>query len=65
MAHDDDGSVGIEFAVGTGGDFAHGHKEGVWDAGGLVLPGLADIQQKGGVWLLALLGKGCGRDFEF
>jgi hypothetical protein len=65
MAHDDDGGVGIEFGVGTGGDFAHGHEEGVGDAGGLVLPGFTDIQEEGGVWLLALLGKRCGGDFKF
>ena len=65
MAHDDDGGVGIEFAVGAGGDFAHGHEEPIGDAGGLELPGFADVQQEGGVRLLALLGKGCGGDFEF
>jgi len=65
VAHNDDRGVGVEFGVGARGDFAHGHEEGVWDAGGLVLPGFADIQQERGIWLLALLGEGCGRDFEF
>jgi hypothetical protein len=65
VAHNDDGGVGIKFAMGTGGDFAHGHEEGIGDAGGLVLPGFADVQQEGGVWLLALLSEGCGGDFEF
>jgi hypothetical protein len=29
MAEDDDGSVGVEFLVGSGGYFSHGHQEGV------------------------------------
>ena len=53
VAHDDDGGVGIEFAVGAGGYFAHGYEEPAGDAGGLILPGFADIQQEGGVGLLA------------
>jgi hypothetical protein len=65
VAHDDDGGVGIEFGVGAGGDFAHRHEQGVGDTGGLVFPGFADVQKEGGVWLLALLGKGCRRYFEF
>ena len=65
VAHDDDGSVRIELGVGSGGDFAHGHKEPAGDAGGLELPGFADIQQEGRVGLAALLGKDCGCDFEF
>ncbi len=46
VAHDDDGGVGIEFGMGAGGDFAHGHEERVGDAGGLVFPGFADVQQE-------------------
>ena len=65
MAHDDDGGVGVEFGVGAGGDVAHGHEEGVGDAGGLELPGFADVEEEGGVGLLALLGEGLGGDFEF
>jgi hypothetical protein len=65
VAHDDDGGVGVEFGVGAGGDFAHRHEEGVRDAGGLVLPGFADIQQEGWVGLSTLFGKGCRRDFKF
>ena len=65
MAHDDDGSIGVKLGVGARGDFAHGHEERVGDTGGLVLPGFADVQQEGGVLLLALLGKGFGGNFEF
>jgi hypothetical protein len=43
VAHDDDRGVGVEFGVGAGGDLAHRHKEGVGEAGGLVLPGLTDV----------------------
>jgi hypothetical protein len=43
VAHDDDGGVGIELGVSARGDFAHGHEDGVCDAGGLVLPGLANV----------------------
>ena len=60
VAHDDDGLVGVEFGVGAGGDVAHGHEEGVGEAGGLVLPGLADVEQEGGVGLLTLLEEGFG-----
>ena len=50
MAEDDDVGVGVEFGVGAGGDFAHGHQQGVGQAGGLELPWLADVQEDGGVW---------------
>ena len=43
MAEDDDVVVGIEFGVGAGGDIAHGHEEGAGEAGGLGLPGLANV----------------------
>jgi len=65
MAHHDDGGVGIKLGVGAGGYFSHGHKQGVGEVGGLVLPGFADVQKQGGVLLLALPGKGFGRNFEF
>jgi hypothetical protein len=65
MAHDHDGSVRVEFCVGAGGYVTHGHEECARNAGGLVLPGFADVQQEGGVLLLALLGKGFGGNFEF
>jgi hypothetical protein len=38
VAEDYDRSIGIEFGMGPGGDFTHGHEEGVGDIGGLVLP---------------------------
>ena len=34
VADDYDGGVGIEFGVGSGRDVAHGHEDGVGDAGG-------------------------------
>ncbi len=61
VAEDDDGGVGVELLVGAGGDFAHGHEERVGEAGGLVLPGFADVEEEWGVGLLALLCEGfCG-----
>jgi hypothetical protein len=65
VANDDDGGVGIEFVVGAGGDFSHGHEEGVGEAGGLNLPGFPDVQKEGSVGLLALFCKGFGCDFGF
>jgi hypothetical protein len=65
VAEDDDGGVGVELGVGAGGDFAHGHEERVWKAGGLVLPWLANVQEEGFNGLLALLGKGFCGDFGF
>jgi hypothetical protein len=65
VAQDDDGGVGVELGVGAGGDFSHGHEERVGEAGGLVLPGLADVQEERGLRLLALLGKGLDGDFGF
>jgi hypothetical protein len=53
MAEDDDGGVGVELLMGAGGYFAHGHEEAVGEVGGLEFPGLADVQQKRGVGLLA------------
>ena len=47
---DDDGRlIGVEFGVGAGGDLAHGNADGAGDACGFNLPGLADIEQDGGV----------------
>ena len=57
VAENDDGNVGVEFSVGAGGDFAHGDEERVGEAGGLVLPGFADVQEDWRLGLLALLGK--------
>jgi hypothetical protein len=55
VAEDNNGGVGIELLMGAGGYFAHGHEEGVGQFGGLVLPWLADIEEKRSVGLLALL----------
>jgi hypothetical protein len=61
MAEDDDWGVGVEFGVGARGDLTHGDEGGVGEVGGLVLPGLAHVQQEWGVGLLAEGGKGfCG-----
>jgi hypothetical protein len=65
VAEDYDRSIGIEFGMGSGGDFAHGHEEGVGDVCRLVLPGLADVQKQGRIGLLAKLSKGLWSDFEF
>jgi hypothetical protein len=62
VAEDDDGGVGVELLVGAGGYLAHGHEESAREVGGLVLPGLADVQKKRGVGLLALLGEGVDGD---
>jgi hypothetical protein len=62
VAEDDDGGVGVELLVGAGGYFAHGHEQGIGQAGGLVLPGLANVQEKRCVGLLALLGEGVDGD---
>jgi hypothetical protein len=43
VAENDDWGVRIELGVGARGDFAHRHKERVGEAGGLVLPWLADV----------------------
>jgi len=43
VAKDDDGGVGVEFSVSSGGHVAHGYEDGVGDAGGLVLPRLAYV----------------------
>ena len=57
VAEDDDGLVGVKLGVGAGGDLAHGHEKGVGQAGGLELPGLADVQQQGRMGILAQLLK--------
>jgi hypothetical protein len=44
VAEDDDGLIGVEFGVGAGGDFAHGHQKRTGEAGKLKLDGLTDVQ---------------------
>jgi hypothetical protein len=63
VAEDYDRSVGVEFLMGAGGYFAHGHEERVRQAGCLVLPWLADVQQERRIGLLTLLGKSLDGDF--
>ena len=43
VAHDNDGSVGVELRMGARCDLSHGHEERTGEAGGLVLPGFADV----------------------
>lgn len=62
VAEDDDGLVGVELLVGTGGDVAHGHKEGSADGRGFDLPGLADVEEEGRIGLFELLGEGIDGD---
>jgi hypothetical protein len=47
VAKDDDVGVGVELGVGTGGDFAHRHQEGVGEVGRLEFPGLANVEEDG------------------
>lgn len=49
VAEDYDRSIRIKFGVGAGGDVAHRHEERVWDAGGLVFPGFANVEKEGRV----------------
>ena len=64
VADDDDRFVGIQFGVGAGGDVAHGHQQGVLDAGRVELPLLANVYEDGGVGLAAEGGEGLGRDLR-
>ena len=49
VTKDYDMRVGIEFRVGARGDFAHGHEQGIGQAGGLKFPRLADVEQDWGI----------------
>lgn len=51
VTEDNNGCIGVEFLMGAGGDFAHRHEQAVGEAGGLKLPGFADIQQEGRIGL--------------
>ena len=46
VAEDENVPVFVELLVGAGGDFAHGDEGGVGEVGGLILPGLADVEEK-------------------
>ncbi len=64
VAEDVDGLVFVELLEGAFGDVSHGHESGAGDVGGVVLPGLADVEQEcwsGGGELLLQVGDG---DFE-
>lgn len=62
MADNDDGPIGVELRVSARGDVAHGHKGGARNGGGLCLPRLAHIEQKGRVGLLEQMGQGVDGD---
>lgn len=62
MAEDDDVGVGVELLVRAGGDIAHGDEQRVGDAGGLELPGFADIEEDGGIGLGSQLSVSFGGD---
>jgi hypothetical protein len=47
VAEDEDGVFFVEFFEGAGGDLVHGDECGGVDAGGVVLPGLADVEKEG------------------
>jgi hypothetical protein len=64
VAHDDDGLIGIEFLVGSGGDLAHGHQEGILEVGRVEFPGFTDIEKERGIGLEALFEEGLGSDFR-
>jgi hypothetical protein len=47
VAEDGDGLFFVELVVSAAGDFSHGHEPGAGDAGGVELPLLADVEEKG------------------
>lgn len=55
VAKDYDMGVGVEFGMGPRSDFAHGHEQGIPEAGSLKLPWLTNVEQYGSI------GGGCGR----
>lgn len=65
VAEDNDWGVRIEFGVGAGWHVPHGDQMGVGEVGGLVFPGLANVEQERRIGLLAALGEGFGGDFRF
>ena len=46
VAKDEDGVFFVELFEGAGGDLVHGDEGGGFDAGGVVFPGLADVEQE-------------------
>ena len=49
VAEDEDGGVFVELLMGAAGDLVHGHEGAAFDVRGLVLPGLADVEEEGRV----------------
>jgi len=43
VTDDDNGDVGVKLGVSPGGDFAHRHQKGVWQASRLILPRFSDV----------------------
>ena len=65
VAQDDDRLVGVQLLVRAEWYVCHGHQDGAGKAGEVGLPGLANVEQQGGVWTLALKSKDLSRDFGF
>lgn len=63
MAKDDDGGVRIEFGGGAAWDLVHGDERGAGQGRSGMLPGLANIEQQGWVWLGAKCEKLLRSDF--
>jgi hypothetical protein len=47
VAEDEDGVFFVELLEGAGGDLVHRDEGGGFDAGGVVFPGLADVEEEG------------------
>lgn len=46
VAEDEDGGLFVELLVGAAGDLVHGDEGAAVDVGGVVLPGLADVEEE-------------------
>lgn len=62
MAEDDDGLIGVELLVGSRGYIAHGHQEGIRQAGKVELPRFANVQKERFGRVLELFGEGFDTD---
>ena len=61
VTEDDGGAVWTEF-VKAGGDVPHRDLRRSGDCGDLYLPGLPNVEQEGGAWLVTLRGVRINRD---
>jgi len=64
MAHDDDGLLFVELVEGARGDLVHGDERAAGDVRGLVLPRLADVEEKRRMLGVELLFELVDGDFE-